>query len=268
MKKWIVAALVIVLALLFVMALPSRQSATVPPPSDIPALAPAAPSPTTFTVSSTSFEEVLSAHGGRKEIAAISALTVAAARLSVISLTDFFERQVVVSLDGTRFKRRVADLLGLRTEIECLDERGVFRAAVITRAATGEAVSAAAPNDDARRRDVKLMVDTSSLLLILRRCTDASVRVVAAERAAQGLDKFTLATVDGTLIVYADRLHLVRRVEMGDKVFQYAEYRTVDGLQLPYVQRLSIGSRLFYEWFISNIDLHPTFAPGFFNQAE
>ena len=70
MKKWIVAALVIALALLFVMALPSRQSATVPPPSAIPALAPAALSPTTFTVSSTSFEEVLSAHGGRKEIAA------------------------------------------------------------------------------------------------------------------------------------------------------------------------------------------------------
>jgi len=268
MKKWIGVAIVIGLALLFVLALPSRRVVPVPLPSDIPPLAPAATSPMTFSASSTSFEEVLAAHGGRKEIAAVPALTVAAARLSVTSLTDFFERQVVVSVAGTKFKRRAADPLGLRTEIEWLDERGGFRATVITRAATGAVVSATAPNDDARRRDVKLMVDTSSLLLILQRCVETSVHVVAAERAAQGLDKFTLATANGTLIIYADQSHLVRRVEMGDKVFQYAEYRTVDGLQLPFIQRLSVGSRLFYEWYISNIDLHPTFPLGFFNQAE
>lgn len=268
MKKWIGVVIVIPVALLFVMAWPSRRVVIAPPPSAAPPLAPASPALPTFSASSTSFEAVLSAHGGRTEIAAVAALTVAATRLSVISLTDFFARQVIVSRDGTKFKRHTTDTLGLRTEIEWLDERGVFRAAVIERAANGAAVSAAALNDDQRRREVQFMVDTSSLLLILQRCTTASVRVVAVERAAQGLDKFTLATADGTWIVYADRSHLVRRVELGDKVFQYADYRMVDRLQLPFIQRLSVGSRLFYEWFISTIDLHPTFPPGFFSQVD
>ena len=273
MRKWIGFVSVIGIALLL-MALPSRHFTTdLPvarrqPRQMIPPLAPAAVSLPTFSASSTSFEEVLAAHGGRQAIAAVASLRVEAARLSIISLTDFFERQMVISRNGAQFKRRTADPLGLRTEIEWLDPRGGFHAAVITRAANGDAVSAPALEDDSRRHDVQLMADTCCLLLILQRSAESSVRVTAVERAAQGLDKFSLVTAAGPLIIFADQSHLVRRVEMGEKVFQYGDYRAVGRLRLPFIQRLSIGSRLFYEWFIGKIDLHPTFPPDFFNAAD
>lgn len=268
MQKWVGVALVIVLALLFVTLSPSPSVSPFPPLRGPSEGASASSSPATFSATSTSFEEVVSAHGGRKAIAAVAAFKVEAVRLSVTSMTDFFARQVAVSVDGEKFKRRSAAPLGLRTEIEWLDERGVFHATAITRALSGEAVPESLPNDAGRLREVKFMVEISSLLPTLQRAADAQVRVVAAARAAQGLDKFTLVKAAGTLIVYADRSHLIQRVEIGDKVLQFADYRVVDRLRLPFIQRLSVGNRLFYEWFVSTFDLHPTFPPGFFNQAD
>lgn len=211
-----------------------------------------------------SFQEVLEAHGGREFITAASTFQAQAVRLTSTQPSSFFERQLRVAVDGARFRRHTLHPLGLREQVELFDGYAGY-SATITPAQSGNASPQVSLLNNERLRAVKFSVETFGLLPMLRQCADAATEAVYACRTPGSLDKFHVRTQVGEWNVYADQSHLIRKLEMGDKTFGFADYRAAGGIRLPYVQRLSVGDRLIYELVFSAIDPTPYFATDHFN---
>jgi hypothetical protein len=221
------------------------------------------PAPPAGLAPLSSFEEVLDAHGGRAAIAEVKAFTAEAVKLVPTSSTEAFERKVVVSTDGSRALRHTSDPLGLRTHIESLDG-GSLRASVIERGADGEPFVVAEPADETRQRAVKYMIESTGLVPFLQKLARPRAVVVAQSQASGGLERFSVQTEGGVMVVEADAAHLIRQIEIGGRAFHFADYRPVGALRLPFIERLTFGDRLVFEWFFSRIDLNPKFASDYF----
>jgi hypothetical protein len=210
------------------------------------------------------FQDVLRAHGGREAIASTVAFHAQAVRLTSTQLPAFFERRLRVSVDSAKFKRHTTDPLGLRDRGELFDGNAGFYAASSSDE-QGRAAPQVLPMDSGRVRAARFSVETFGLLPLLRRCADPATEAIFEGRTPGSLDKFRVKTPAGDWSVYADQSHLIRKVEIGDKTIQFADYRSIGGLQLPFIQRLSVGDRLVYELVFSVIDPNPTFPADYFN---
>lgn len=69
----------------------------------------------------------------------------------------------------------------------------------------------------------------------------------------------------GNWIVYCDQQHLIRRLEFGNKIIEYADYRLVNGIRLPFVQRLSFRGKLAYELVFTSIELGHDLPASYFH---
>jgi hypothetical protein len=65
--------------------------------------------------------------------------------------------------------------------------------------------------------------------------------------------------------VYADSEHLIRRLEFRDNAIEYDDYRTVEGVRLPFGQRFFVRGQLYYELSFTKIDLKPAFGSDYFS---
>jgi hypothetical protein len=214
-----------------------------------------------------SSEEVLRAHGGREALASVVAFRAQVVRLTSTFPPAFIERWLLVSVDGGRFRRETVDPHGLRPQIEVFDGHAGLHVVAGSPDEKGAAVSRVLLKDNDQWRATRFAIATCGLLPMLRACADPGADVLFLERTPDLLDKFQVTTSAGDWFIYTDLSHLIRRVEMGSKVFQFADYRPVGELQLPFIQRLSIGDRLIYELYFSTIELNPTFPADYFNPA-
>ncbi|HEY7545045.1 MAG TPA: hypothetical protein VID27_09195 [Blastocatellia bacterium] len=207
------------------------------------------------------FEKSLAAHGGWAAITRATSYRVEAVRLISTFPTEFIERRMTLSVDGERFRRSSDDSTGAVARAEMFDGLQL-RAALRLKRDDGSTASRSIPVDGDRLRALRFNVDTFGLLPLLRICADS---VAIAEGRAGSLDKFRIRTARGDWIVYTDQAGLIRRLERGDKVFQFADYRQVGELRLPFIERLSIGDRLIYELIFSAIEINPDFPPDHFD---
>jgi hypothetical protein len=214
---------------------------------------------------SSSFDEVLQAHGGRAALASVVAFRAEALRLTPTIPPAFFERRLLISVDGPRFKRDTVDPRGLRHQIELIDGDVGFYAVSDRSDGKRAEVSPVQPMDADQRRGARWAVSISGLLHILQTCADRAAEISFQERTPAGLDKFRVKTPAGDWLISADQAHLIRQVEMGDKILQFAGYRSVNGLQLPFIERVSFGNRLMYELFFSTLELNPGLPNDAFN---
>jgi len=200
--------------------------------------------------SSPLFEEVLQAHGGRWAIGSIRGFRAEAVRLTSTRPPEYIERRLIVSASGSQFKRHMIDPLGLIDRFEIFDGQiGHYR--IVER---GAAEDQPRLMDSDRLRAVKFSINTYGLVPILQTCSDPAVEAVFLGRASRSLDKFVIKTEAGERFIYADRSHRIVRVDIGDKILQFADYRSVNGLQLPYLQRVSLGGQLIYQLTFSTIE--------------
>jgi hypothetical protein len=175
---------------------------------------------------------------------------------------SFFERKVSVSIDGNAFKRHKAAPQGLSEHFDLSDGQGAYRA-VVERGSQAEGVKRMAESDFAA---VEFSIKTFGLVPILNQLSDPAAEIVYLGRTARGEDKFKVRDSAGSRVLYADHWHMIRRVEMGDKVIEYADYRPVEGVQLPFLQRLYVKGHLIYELVFTKIDLTPAFPAGYFSR--
>lgn len=204
------------------------------------------------------FEEVLRAHGGRAAISSTHKYYAQAVRLTTTQSPSFFERRLDVWVDGAKFRRRISHPLGLRERDELFTgDRGYYSTPI-------QGVSKVALMDQDRLRAVRYSIETFGLLPLLRRCAEPGNQIVSEETYPGSLHRFVVRNSAGDWRVYVDRSYLIRSVEIGNQIIRFADYRSIRGLRLPYLQRLSVGERLVYELIFKTIDLNPGVPIGLF----
>ncbi|MGH9837546.1 MAG: hypothetical protein ACREEM_02050 [Blastocatellia bacterium] len=215
-------------------------------------------------ISAPLFQEVLGAHGGREAITSITASRMHGVRLTSTLPPGFFERRLQVEVADGKFRRQTADPLGLRTQVELFDGQAGF-SLISGSHDQPEAVTAQVLRMSGDRlRAVKFSVETYGLLPLLQRCADPTAEVISQETTPARFSKFRVRTSAGEWNVYADESRLIRKMEIGDKTLRFADYRSAGGLQLPFIERLSVGQQLVYEMVISTIELNPAFPVDYF----
>jgi hypothetical protein len=172
-------------------------------------------------------------------------------------LGDVFERRLRFSTDGSSVRydkgslnRSQSFLFNGHTLLKT-----TFEAGTKTEVRVLDSVEAAS---------IRFQLATFGLLPVLKRLSNPSAQVVYIGPTSQG-DRFQVKTASGSWYFYTDRNHLIDRLEIGNINITYADYRTVDGLNLPFHQSVTNGDRLLYEIKFDALDLNPVFAAGFFN---
>lgn len=212
------------------------------------------------------FQQVLNAHGGREAIAAVTAFRTRARRLTFTAPSVFFERQLLVEVDGVKFRRLIVDSPGVRTQAELFDGQSGFKVVSDLQRKPPEALLAQ-PMNARRLSAVSSSIETSNLLRLLQRCADPATKIIAQASGPGSLNKFQIQTGIGEWLVYADQSHLIRQIEIGTRQFQFADYRAVGRLHLPFTERLSANQQWSQELTFSTIELNPDFPADYFTPA-
>lgn len=116
--------------------------------------------------------------------------------------------------------------------------------------------------DGAEAASIKFQMATCGLLPVLKRLSDPATQVIYVGATEKG-DRFQVKTGGGSWYFYSNSNHLIDRLEVGEINITYGDYRTVDGLTLPFYQNVRKGETLLYELRFDAFELSPVFAPGF-----
>lgn len=210
--------------------------------------------------------EVLRAHNASQNPDVLSVFDAEAVRLTSRppgidrELPSFFERHVSVVWSGNAYKRHTADPLKLREQFDLFDGKVSYHAAT----ESGRLIEEANQMTDSQFWGVEFGVKTFGLVPVLKQLSDPATEVVYLGRTAYRQDKFDVKTATGRWALYTDMEHLISRIEAGGRVIEYANYRSVDGVQLPFIQRIFIGGHLAQELFFTRITLNPKLPPDCF----
>jgi hypothetical protein len=117
--------------------------------------------------------------------------------------------------------------------------------------------------DGVEAASIKFQIATSGLLPILKRLSDRETKVSFLGATSKG-DRFEVKTANGSWYFHSNVRHLIERVEIGEINITYSDYRTVDGLTLPYYQKVQKGDRFLYDIKFDSFELNRVFATGFF----
>lgn len=166
-----------------------------------------------------------------------------------------FERKFKLSADGpvVRYSRATPDM----------NQSYLFDGNTLTRttfqAGTQSDVKAV---DGTEAASIKFQIATFGLLPILKRLSDPAAQVIYVGATEKG-DRFQVKTRGGSWYFYSNSYHLIDRLEVGEINITYGDYRTVDGLTLPFYQDIRKGEALLYELRFDAFELSPAFTSGF-----
>jgi hypothetical protein len=166
-----------------------------------------------------------------------------------------FERKLDLSSDGpvVRYDRAALDI----NKSYLFDGNTLIRTTF--QAGTQLDVEAV---DGPEAASIKFQIATCGLLPILKRLSDPSTQVTYIGTTEKG-DRFQVKTGGGSWYFYSNSNHLIDRLEVGEINITYGDYRTVDGLTLPFYQNVRKGETLLYELRFDAFELSPVFASDF-----
>jgi hypothetical protein len=117
--------------------------------------------------------------------------------------------------------------------------------------------------DGPEAASIKFQMATFGLAPILRRLSDPTTQVVYVGVTSKG-NQFQVKTAGGSWYFYTSSNHLIDRLEVNDLNITFGDYRTVEGLKLPFYQQVKKGDKLLYEIKLETVDRNPVFAVSFF----
>ena len=117
--------------------------------------------------------------------------------------------------------------------------------------------------DGVEASSIKFQMATFGLLPILGRLSELATQVDYVGATSNG-NQFRVKTAGGSWYFYANSNNLIDQLEVNDVNITYGDYRTVEGLTLPFYQQVKKGDKLLYDIKLETFDLNPVFAVGFF----
>lgn len=165
-----------------------------------------------------------------------------------------FERKLTLSTDGpvVRYDRATLNI----NQSYLLDGNTLIRTTF--QAGTQLDVEAV---DGTEAASIKFQIATCGLLPILKRLSDPATQVSYVGATEKG-NRFQVKTGGGSWYFYSNSNHLIDRLEVGEINITYGDYRTVNGLTLPFYQNVRKGETLLYELRFDIFDVSPVFASG------
>jgi hypothetical protein len=173
-----------------------------------------------------------------------------------------FDRMVTVSSDGKAYRYQRVDPIAQTRTICVFDGNTTFHAVMIE----GRLAEESSREGNSPSEAVGLEIKTFGLLPILKQLADPNTQSVYEGHNADGLDRFQVRTSTHIWIVYSGAEHFIRRVESTDSAIDYDDYRSVDGVWLPFSQQFSLRGKLYYHLTFSRIDLKPEFSSDYFSR--
>jgi hypothetical protein len=156
------------------------------------------------------------------------------------------------------FRRYAVDADGSNKRVEVFDGRNAFCGSWNE---SGD--QQWLPMEESRLYVVRFIIASCLLLPFLQQLANHTEEAFFQEMTQSGLCKFTVKTQNWNGALYVDGGGLIKQIEIGDRIFQFAAYRIVDGLRLPSVVRV-FWKRVVFEMFFSRISINPVFPPDRF----
>jgi hypothetical protein len=217
-----------------------------------------------------SLKSVLQAHNvvddpGRTAIFFAEAQrTVSASAAGSSEMPSSFDRMVTVSRQGKAYRYQRVDPIAHTKTIYVFDGNTTSHAMMVE----GRLVKESNHSGDSPSEAVGLEIKTFGLLPILKQLADPNTQSIYEGQNAEGLDRFQVRTSTRLWIVYAGAQHLIRRVESGGNAIDYDDYRSVDGVWLPYFQQFSVRGKRYYNLTFNRIDLKADFSRDYFSRES
>src|SRR6185369_2433574 len=120
--------------------------------------------------------------------------------------------------------------------------------------------------DETEAAAIKFQISTFGLLPIFKRLSDPRSQVSYVGYTAKG-QRFQVKSSKGSWHFYANSNHLIDRLEIENINITFGEYRTVQGMKLPFYQQVRKGDKLLYEIKFDSFEFNPVFAADFFKRA-
>jgi hypothetical protein len=176
-------------------------------------------------------------------------------------LPKFFERKVEISVSGDAFRIDKVDPAGAVREIETFDGEALETVVVENGKKVERSSRKAASPHDA----VEFNIKNLSLIAVLSYLSDSATKITFLERTMRKEDKIEVKVGASSFIAYLDAARIVRKVEVGKYTVEYGDYRMLDGLQIPFVERVFVKGDLLYELAFTEMNLRAEFPEGFFS---
>jgi hypothetical protein len=177
-------------------------------------------------------------------------------------LPNFFERRVSVSVIDTAFRLDKVDPAALREESEMFDGQ-VLHTTVIEQ---GKQIEDRSEMGASQYETVEFGIKNMGLLAVLNHISDPRAETAYLGLTARKEDKVEVKVTGGSFIVYADQEHRIRKVVVGRYTMEYADYRSVEGVLLPFIERVFVKGHLMYELVFTGIDINPEFPADHFSR--
>ncbi len=217
-------------------------------------------------VSPVSIEEVLHTLGVPQDPDALVATSAEAVKITFYfpglehEAPRFFMRNVKVYVEGNMFKRYKIDPQGGRAQIDLFDGQHAYRC-------EGEP-GTVSRMEDLQYKAFEASVKTFGLIPIIKVLRDPTTEVVYLGCVAGGLNEFSVKTGSSIWTLYSNQQHQITRIEMGKTTIEYSAYYAVQGMHLPFRQRIYSGGRMILELIFTKMDLNASFLPMCFSQES
>lgn len=166
-----------------------------------------------------------------------------------------FERQLKLSGDGSVYRYEKVTLNTSQSYL--FDGKTIVR----TTSQSGTQLEVK-ELDGTEAASIRFQIATAGLVPILKLLSDPGTKVIYAGPTKKG-DRFNVTTNNGSWSFYVNANHLIDRVEVGEINITYDDYRAVDGLTLPYYQKVAKGETVLYDIRFDTFELKPAQGPNY-----
>jgi hypothetical protein len=181
-------------------------------------------------------------------------------------LPGYFEYTVTVAVNKGVCRRDKVDRQGRWKQIDIFDSQETHRAEI----QHDELASAVSRLDDSASQSFQSAIRIFGIMPVLKQLEANGGKAVSIGVTEDGQEKFAVKTEAEEWILYVDGEHLIRRLQMVRNshhvTIDYADYRSVADVRLPYIERVSVDGALLYELFFTRIDLSPSFPAEYFSR--
>jgi len=177
-----------------------------------------------------------------------------------------FERQFRVYFKGNAFRRENRNSNGVPEQIDLFDGEAAYRLELRDGKRTGRGSRL----EDWQLHGVEFGIVTFGVIPLLRHLQNPTAETTGIKDGDGGQERLEIKIASGLWKLYLNDQHLIEKVEIvQDRHFlkiEFSDYRLVEGVFLPFKQRLFENEKLFQEFAFESFDLSPSFSSDFFTR--